>query len=260
VDGKGVFIKIIEALVGLENTSHVPLQDLSDKFGAADLHGKLVNTFADLNSLPLTSTSMFKTLTSGDSIRAQKKYGQPFNFRNRAKLIFSANKVPETSDKSFAFYRRLVILSFDKVFEGHSQDPDLTEKLITEDELSGLLNLALVGLKKLQKDRGFKNVSVERVKEDYDNRADTIRAFLDQNHVIDLTAPEYLIPTAEVYSAYSAFCFERKERPLEPNILGKRLAEYGIEKKPSRYAGDRDYYLGIVSRDKLAGPNQLLNQ
>ena len=27
-NGKGVFIKLIEAFVGLENTSHVPLQDL----------------------------------------------------------------------------------------------------------------------------------------------------------------------------------------------------------------------------------------
>lgn len=131
--------------------------------------------------------------------------------------IFNANKIPETSDKSFAFYRRLIILSFDEVFEGHSQDPNLIEKLITEDELSGLLNLALVGLKKLQKDHGFKNVSVEKVKEDYDSRANIIKAFLDQNYVIDLTAPEYITPTAEVYSAYSAFCFERKERPLEPS-------------------------------------------
>ncbi len=42
-NGKGVFIKLIEDLVGLENTSHVPLQDIdTDRFAAADMFGKIV--------------------------------------------------------------------------------------------------------------------------------------------------------------------------------------------------------------------------
>jgi putative DNA primase/helicase len=46
-NGKGVFIKLIESLVGFENTSHVPLQDLDkDRFAVADLEGKMVNTSA----------------------------------------------------------------------------------------------------------------------------------------------------------------------------------------------------------------------
>ena len=42
-NGKGVLIKLIEAFVGWENCSHVPLQELdNDKFSSADLFGKLV--------------------------------------------------------------------------------------------------------------------------------------------------------------------------------------------------------------------------
>ena len=37
-------------------------------------------------------------LVSGDFIRAQKKYGQPFEFSNYAKLIFSANEIPQSED------------------------------------------------------------------------------------------------------------------------------------------------------------------
>jgi phage/plasmid-associated DNA primase len=49
LNGKGVFLKIIEALVGLENTSHVSLQDLDrDRFAAEGLYCKMVNTHADL--------------------------------------------------------------------------------------------------------------------------------------------------------------------------------------------------------------------
>src|SRR5918996_157973 len=70
-NGKSVFIKLIESLVSPQNTSHVTLQDLDGNFSSADLYGKLVNTFADLPAHKLSSTGTFKTLVSGDSIRAQ---------------------------------------------------------------------------------------------------------------------------------------------------------------------------------------------
>jgi P4 family phage/plasmid primase-like protien len=151
-NGKGIFIKLIEAFVGSENCSHVPLQELdNDKFSSADLYGKLVNTFADLTSQKLLTTGNFKTLVSGDTVRAQKKYGQPFSFRNNAKLIFSSNKIPDSDDKSYAYFKRWLILSFDKVFQGMSKDTNLINKLTTPDELSGLLNLALIALRQLKK-------------------------------------------------------------------------------------------------------------
>jgi putative DNA primase/helicase len=140
-NGKGVFIKLIELFVGLENTSHVPLQDLDkDRFAAADLYCKMVNTFADLKAEKLTTTGMFKTLVSGDTTRAQRKYGHPFSFRNYAKLIFSANKIPDSDDKTHAYYIRWLILPFEKVFERkETKDTRLIDKLTAPEELSGLL-------------------------------------------------------------------------------------------------------------------------
>jgi P4 family phage/plasmid primase-like protien len=260
-NGKGLFIKLIEALVGLENTSHVPLQDIdSDRFAAADMFGKIVNTFADLKQEKMSGTGIFKALVSGDSIRAQKKYGQPFSYRNYAVQIFSTNKIPESDDRSYAYYRRWVILCFDKVYEGKNKDTDLIDKLTTQEELSGLLNLALIALRQLHRDGGFKDVTVERVKKEYDSKANIILAFLKEECVVDLTTPEYYALTTDVYSAYVSFCHTRGEKPLEPNVFGKKLAEQGIERERSRYHGDRDYYyLGLKIRADLRGVNQPLN-
>jgi putative DNA primase/helicase len=123
LNGKGVFLKIIEALVGLENTSHVSLQELdADRFAMEGLYCKMVNTFADLKRIKLKSTGHFKMLTSGDTIRAQKKFKDPFNFRNYAKLIFSANEIPESEDQTYAYYRRWLILEFEKVFDDENKD------------------------------------------------------------------------------------------------------------------------------------------
>jgi P4 family phage/plasmid primase-like protien len=261
LNGKSIFLKIIEALVGSENTSHVSLQDLEkDKFAPADLYGKLVNTFADLKAEKLSTTGMFKTLVSGDTIRAQRKYGQPFSFRNYAKLFFSANRIPDSDDKSHAYYRRWLILVFDKVFDGDTKDTKLIRKLTTQEELSGLLNLALIALRKLRMDGGFRDISVELVRQRYEENANTIKAFLDQECIIDLVAPEYNTLTTDVYAKYVLFCNQRNERPLEMNVFGKGLSEYGIEKTRSRYKGEREYYyIGIKLRSDLRGQNQQLS-
>jgi putative DNA primase/helicase len=68
----------------------------------------------DLKASKLSSTG--KTLVSGDSVTGQPKYGQPFIFRNLAKLVFSANRIPDSDDTSYAYYKRWLILTFEKTF------------------------------------------------------------------------------------------------------------------------------------------------
>lgn len=260
-NGKGVFIKLVEAFVGLENTSHAPLQDLDkDKYATADLYCKMANTFADLKAEKLSTTGMFKTLVSGDSIRSQRKYGQPFSFRNRAKLFFSANKIPDSDDKSYAYYRRWVILAFEKVFEGEIKDTKLINKLATPEELSGLLNLALIALKQLHKNGGFKDVAVEKIRKEYEINANTVKAFLDDKCAVDLTAPEYYTLTTNVYNEYLLACKEKGEKPLDMNVFGKELAKQGIEKNRIRIGRGlkENYYLGIKLRSEIRGQNQEL--
>ena len=74
-------------------------------------------------------------LVSGDSITAERKFEQPFTFRNYAKLIFSANEIPASDDKTDAFYRIQIIFHFDKKFQYGSEDTKLIEKITTPEEL-----------------------------------------------------------------------------------------------------------------------------
>jgi phage/plasmid-associated DNA primase len=195
---------------------------------------------------------------SGDTVRAQKKYGQPFSFRSKAKLIFSSNKIPDSDDKSYAYYKRWLILSFGNVFNGTTKDTNLISKLTIPDELSGLLNLALIALIQLKKDDGFRDISVERVRKEYEHNSNTVKAFLDDQCVIDLTS-EYSTPTVYLYNEYENYSQKRGVRALEKNTFGSKLKEYGIERDRKRNHGDREYdYFGVMLRSDLRGANQPL--
>ena len=114
----GVLLDLLTYLLGEENVSHVA-QDLEEnRFKVAELYGKLANIFADLPNKRLQSSSMFKTLVSGDRITAERKHEHPFAFRNHAKLIFSANALPGSNDRTYAFYRRWLIIPFEQTFNG----------------------------------------------------------------------------------------------------------------------------------------------
>jgi phage/plasmid-associated DNA primase len=83
-------------------------------------------------------------------------------------VIFSANKIPDSDDTCHAYYKRWLILQFERSFREGAKDSNPIHKLTTDNELLGLLNLALVGLKQLEKDGSFRDISVEDVKRDYE--------------------------------------------------------------------------------------------
>ncbi|MFY9796586.1 MAG: DUF5906 domain-containing protein [Candidatus Nitrosopolaris sp.] len=116
----------------------------------------------------LTNTGPFKMLVAGDPMKAEKKHSQPFDFENYAKLFFSANEIPQPEDKTYAYFRRWMIFFFENVFEGDDNDPNLIDKLTTQEEMSGLLNLALISLKQLIKDNGFIHIDdITKIEKDY---------------------------------------------------------------------------------------------
>ena len=95
-------------------------------------------------------------------------------------VIFSANKIPYSDDTGHAYYKRWLIFHFERSFREGAKDINLIHKLTTDNELSGLLNLALVGLKQLEKDWSFRDISVEDVKRDYERKSNIVKAFLQE--------------------------------------------------------------------------------
>ena len=129
-NGKSILLQFIIALHGEENICSTSLQRLcEDRFALSELYEKPLNVFADLSDDGIKDDAMFKNVSSGDMITAQKKFGQPFQFRNSARQIYSVNDVPPVHKKTFAFFRRWILLCFPYTFVDNPA-PDTNERKI----------------------------------------------------------------------------------------------------------------------------------
>jgi putative DNA primase/helicase len=118
-NGKSVLLRLVTALVGQVNASSVPLQALSEnRFAAGLLYGRLVNVCGDLDARAVTRTDTFKQVTGGDEVMADRKFREPFVFRNRAMMWFAGNEEPFSSDQSAAWFQRWIVIPMAGAFRG----------------------------------------------------------------------------------------------------------------------------------------------
>lgn len=245
-NGKSTVLSLLKIFLGAENVSGIALQDLdTSRFATATLHRKLANIYPDISSNALHKTGKFKMLTGRDVIGAEIKFKDFFNYINYAKLVFSCNKLPVADDDSDAFFRRWVIINFPYIFTGKKCDKKILEKLTTDKELSGILNWALTGLKRILKNGEFTNTqSTDEMREYYQRTSDPIYAFINDNVEYDTNS---YITKDDFFTAFCEYCRANRLSPVAKNLFSKRLHEHITvsEYKPS-ISGKRVYcWLGI---------------
>ncbi|MBW2674712.1 MAG: bifunctional DNA primase/polymerase [Deltaproteobacteria bacterium] len=221
-NGKTTLLETLRALLGAKNTTSFSLQDLnSENCIRAELEGKLANICSDNPSKALYDTEPFKRLTGGDAISARRLYQRPFSFYFEGKAIFAANKLPRTSDDTPAFWRRWIIIKFEKSFLGR-EDKQLLQKLTSE--LSGILNFALEGLKRLRERGDFEiKETLADAAEFWRKQSDSLYWFVSER-VRERTGA--VVSKADFYAEYVRFCEERDTKTLSKTEVGHKLPQY----------------------------------
>jgi putative DNA primase/helicase len=247
--GKSTLLRVMEAMLGLDNVAHRTLQSLSDdRFAAADLYGRLANICADLDAKAVQSSGKFKMLVAGDRMTVERKYGQPFNCRPHARLVFSANEAPGTADQSDAYFKRWLVLPMHHTIPRADQDSRLIERLTTPSELSGLLRYAVEGLKRLMARGRFRTPdSMERAAELYRVRVDTVAAFVSAHCTLHVDAKAR---PGKLYEAYRTWCSENGRMPIGHQRFSEHLvSSYPDQIRPATRRG-YPYLLGVGILDE----------
>jgi putative DNA primase/helicase len=91
--------------------------------------------------------ALVKTLTGRDKITARHLHEREFEFYPQFKLLINTNHLPQINDDTVFSSDRLQVITFDRHFEEDEQDKDLKDKLRQPQEMSGILNWCLSGLR-----------------------------------------------------------------------------------------------------------------
>lgn len=180
-NGKGVFVDIISMLIGVENISHIPLNELHKGFSRVCLYNKTANISSENETDGKGfNTQYFKGIVGEDIIHAEQKNKPVFSFKPTAKIVMAMNNLPYTSDKSRGYYRRLSILHFSTFFNEEQRDKDLKEKL--QVELPGIFLWALEGLKRLRENNyNFSECeSTKKILSQYEKELNPILQFCEE--------------------------------------------------------------------------------
>lgn len=196
--GKSTILDTLNAMLGKDNCSKVALKYFCDKQHTGMMTNKLVNIDSDVSSKAMDYEEEFKKIVTGEEIGASPKYVANYTFNPYCKVVMAANNFPRIEDHSSAFYRRLISIPCDRVFEEHEQDLNLKKRL--KAELSGILNWSLAGLKRLT-ERGrfdikdFTKESLEEIRRE----SNPTELFFDE-HVSVVMGDE--VEKGELYDKY----------------------------------------------------------
>ncbi len=205
-NGKSVLLKILTAMLGQGNVSAVPVQQFTkNTFASAQLYGKMANIVADISDEEMGNTNLLKALTGDDRINAQKKNQQPFDYENHAKLIYSCNIPPEVKDDGRSFWRRVIPIHWKVVIPDSDKDTRLAAKII-KDEMPGVLNYAIDGLKRLLINDSFTCLpDMADIRRFYHKHSDTPQVYIDE--CLDVTHNDSdQITVKALYDAYKVYC------------------------------------------------------
>lgn len=222
--GKTTFLELLTHLIGEKNKSGISLHKIaSDKFSSAQLYEKHVNIFDELSAEDVHDTANFKIATGGGSIMGEYKFGDQFSFKNYSKLMFACNKIPDVKDMNDeAYFNRWMVIHLEKTIE--KKITNFISTLTTQEELSGLFNLAMTALDRLLEQDGFsyKNSGID-TKLEMMRSASSLANFVSER--IEKT-PGGEVSKEDMYKAYTDFCDEKNLAPETITMIGKKLLFY----------------------------------
>ena len=225
-NGKSVFYEVVRSLLGEQNTSEYSLQSLTNDNGyyRAMIANKLVNYASEISGK--LEASIFKQLVSGEPVEARLPYSNPFILTKYAKLIFNCNELPKDVEQTEAYFRRLIIITFDVTIPETEQDKQLAQKIISS-ELPGVLNLVLSGLYRLLEQKQFTYCeAVQQARKLYEIESNSVKLFIQEFGYKPHPTSCKLIK--DLYLEYRTFCTEDGYKPVSKLNFKKRLISFNI--------------------------------
>lgn len=233
-NGKSLFLQIFNQFFHNEDIANVSLSNLSSnssnvEYYKIQLMGKKINTLDELADSSILNSDGIKSIISGDVIMGRHPSGTPTSFRPRVGMVMSTNTLPPVKDTSDGFWRRWIVLEFNKFIKEEDRDPDLGKKIIEQDK-QGLINWAIEGAQRILDRDNHKYHTVpssEEALERWRESADRVLLFINREHLVPAEEDDESkwVQAKDLYKRYSEWSKENGFNPLASDRFFKRMSK-----------------------------------
>lgn len=208
--GKSQLKSLVERLLGKGNFIGIDLKEIEARFGTGAIYGTRLAGSSDMSFLTVDELKTFKKITGGDSLYAEFKGQQAFEFTYNGLLWFCMNRLPKFGgDDGQWVYNRIMVVRCPNVIPKEQQDKRLLDKLYAERD--GIVYKAIRALQTVIRNgyRFSEPESVTAARERYMSENSTVVSFFEE---CMCPWPHGRInphcTTGRIYRVYQAWCRE----------------------------------------------------
>ncbi len=213
-NGKGSFMRLLEMLVGGENSYSTTLETLCEnKFETANIYRKRLVICPD-EDRRVGGLSVFKSIVGEDTVRGEEKGSKAFQFVYEGMVAIASNDPIFMGDSSYGLSRRLISIPFAHTIPNSKRRnltaeftadlPAFTTYLLHLDRDWVTTTLKAANSLKEIKDLEWQNTT----------RTDSIAAFYDDKLIV---APGVEVSSAIFFEAYKEYCSKKGFSPKHEN-------------------------------------------
>ena len=250
-NGKSVLLEFLQDFFG-DHSSTLSYDGLFTRFGPATLKDKLVNIFDDTTVSFTKETGVVKNLIAGGAIQAEHKGAQIFQFTNTARLIFSSQETPRTSDNSIAWYDRWFFVHFPNQFRP-SNKIKMEMQHNMKVERAGIFNWMLDGLARLiDQDEFTECALLVQTNRDYRSQNDNVAQFI-ATLCTESSVNTERISINDLYKVYNVWIEGEQLRAVSKKVFTSRITDMGYDKMKGYINGKAGQsYFNHLSLNTLA--------
>ncbi|MEK4501197.1 phage/plasmid primase, P4 family [Bacillus sp. FSL R12-0069] len=243
-NGKSTFINTIKNLLGdyaKQTNSETFIKKKNDNGANNDiarLAGSRFVSAVESEEGQQLSEGLVKQITGGEPITARFLRQEYFEFQPEFKVFFTTNHKPIIKGIDEGIWRRVRMVPFTITIPKEKIDRKLPEKLSLE--ISGILNWAIQGCLKWQREGLGEPKSIRVATDKYKEEMDIIEPFILDMCFLN---PLAKIEAKELYTTYSRWCDDEGEIALKNRTFYRLLENKSIHKK--RGAKNKTYLNGI---------------
>ncbi len=224
-NGKSVLLEVVRcSFTDTHGVTATPPQDWGGDYARARLANSRINIVSELPEVVIMASGSVKAMITGDFSEAREIYQKRRSFTPRAGHLFSANSLPGVHDHSVGFWRRWVIIPFERSFAPEEQDRGLTARLIKE--RASILSWAAEAVPGVIKAGGYDiPPSCDAATAQWQESADQIACFLADDE--EMARGGWKFTATQVYNRFADWARESGYRyPVTNRVFWARLGQH----------------------------------